>query len=91
MLYMVIERYRNQDASAVYRRFRQQGRMMPEGLVYVSSWVDAAAARCFQLMACDDPRLLDEWTSHWRDLVDFEIVPVVTSEEAARAAAAAAE
>jgi Domain of unknown function (DUF3303) len=89
MLYMVIERYRNQDASAVYRRFRQQGRMMPEGLVYVRSWVDAAAARCFQLMACDDPRLLDEWTSHWRDLVDFEIVPVVTSEEAARAAAAA--
>jgi hypothetical protein len=83
MLFMVIEHFRNRDAKAVYRRFRDQGRMAPEGLVYVNSWIEANFDRCFQLMECDDPRLLQEWIASWGDLVDFEIVPVVPSNETA--------
>ncbi len=83
MLYMVIERFRGGDAAPVYRRFRERGRMLPEGLTYVESWTEVASGRCFQLMECDDPRLLDEWTALWEDLVEFEIAPVVTSREAA--------
>ena len=83
MMFMVIERFKNGDAAAVYRRFRERGRMAPDGLRYVDSWVESGFGRCFQLMECDDPRLLDEWTANWRDLVEFEIVPVVTSKQAA--------
>ncbi len=83
MLYMVIERYKNRDAQAVYRRFRERGRMAPEGLRYVSSWVETNYDRCFQVMECDDPRLFDAWIAHWADLVDFEVVPVRPSAEAA--------
>lgn len=79
MLFMVIERFKNRDAVAVYRRFRDQGRMAPEGLRYVGSWIEANFDRCFQLMECDDPRLFQEWIVRWGDLADFEIVPVVTS------------
>ena len=82
MLFMVVERFKNGDAAAVYRRFRERGRMMPEGLKYVESWTAADFDRCFQLMECEDPRLFEEWVARWEDLVDFEIVPVVTSEEA---------
>jgi len=82
MLFMVIERYKNCDADAVYRRFREHGRMMPEGLKYIGSWVEQNYERCFQLMAADDPVLFGQWTSRWDDLVEFEIVPVVTSSEA---------
>lgn len=85
MLFMVIERFRNGDAVAVYRRYRERGRMMPEGLKYVESWVEPDFDRCFQLMDCDDPRLFQQWTAQWQDLVEFEIVRVVTSEEAAEA------
>ena len=85
MLFMVIERFRNRDAVAVYRRYREHGRMMPEGLKYVESWVEPDFDRCFQLMDCDDPRLFQQWTAQWQDLVEFEIVRVVTSEEAAEA------
>ena len=85
MLFMVIERFRDGDAVAVYRRFRAQGRMMPEGLRYVQSWVEADFARCFQLMECDDPRLLQEWMARWQDLVEFEVARVITSGEAAEA------
>jgi hypothetical protein len=81
MLFMVIERFKNRDAVAVYRRFRDQGRMAPDGLRYVGSWVEANFDRCFQLMECDDARLLQEWIVHWGDLADFEIVPVVPSQE----------
>jgi hypothetical protein len=88
MLFMVIERFRNGDPAPVYERYREKGRMMPEGLSYIDSWVEPEFARCFQLMACDDPKLLEQWTSHWQDLVDFEIVPVVTSKEAAAVMAA---
>lgn len=83
MLFMVIERYKNRDAKLVYARFRERGRMLPEGLAYIDSWVEPNFDRCFQLMECDDARLLDEWASHWQDLVEFEFVPVLRSSEAA--------
>lgn len=85
MLFMVIERFRNHDAVAVYRRYREQGRMLPEGLRYVESWVEPNFDRCFQLMECDDPHLFQQWMARWQDLVEFEVVPVVTSKEAAEA------
>ena len=83
MLFMVIERFRDGDAAAVYRRFRERGRMMPDGLSYVDSWVEPDFKRCFQLMECDDPQLFEQWVARWEDLVEFEIVPVVTSRQAA--------
>ena len=83
MLFMVIERFKHGDAKAVYRRFREQGRMLPDGLKYIESWTEANFDRCFQLMECDDPQLFQEWMSHWQDLVEFEIVAVVSSKEAA--------
>ena len=81
MLFMVIERFKNRDAKAVYRRFRDRGRGAPEGLKYVGSWIEANFDRCFQLMECDDPRLLQQWIIQWQDLIEFEIVPVVPSQE----------
>ena len=87
MLFMVIERFRSRDAAAaVYRRFGERGRMLPEGLRYVDSWVAADHGRCFQLMACDDAALFEQWIGSWQDLVEFEVVPVVTSAEATRRA-----
>src|SRR5271166_1533002 len=74
-LYMIVERFKNNNAVAVYRRFRDRGRMAPDGLTYVSSWVDDKLQRCYQLMETNDRRLLDEWRSHWSDLVDFEVYP----------------
>ena len=68
MLFMLIERFKNRDAVAVYRRFREQGRMAPEGLTYVGSWIEANFDRCFQLMECDDARLLQRWVLHWQSL-----------------------
>ena len=83
MLYMVIETFRNGDAAPVYRRFRDDGRLAPDGLKYVSSWVDERLARCYQVMETDDRALLERWMDNWRDLVDFEVHPVMTSKEAA--------
>lgn len=88
MLYMIIEHYRNGDPRPVYARFRAKGRLAPDGLRYVNSWVTEDLAHCYQVMECDDRRLLDEWISAWSDLVDFEVHPVVTSAEAAAAATA---
>ena len=82
MLYMVIEQFKDGDAAAVFRRFRERGRMLPEGLSYVDSWVSSDLTRCFQLMECDDATLLGRWIGQWHDLVEFEVVPVVTSAEA---------
>lgn len=82
-LYMVVERFKNKDAAPVYHRFREQGRMAPQGLVYISSWVDQKLERCFQLMETEDPALLDQWMANWNDVVDFEVYPVLTSQEAA--------
>ena len=86
MLYMILEDFRG-NPEAVYRRFRDRGRLAPEGLRYVTSWVTTDHTRCFQVMECDDPRLLDAWVERWRDLVDVQIVPVMTSAEAAVAIA----
>jgi hypothetical protein len=82
-LYMVVEHFRNNDAPAVYRRFRDRGRMAPAGLTYVSSWVDERFERCYQVMQTEDQRLLHEWMANWTDLVEFEVYPVMTSAEAA--------
>jgi hypothetical protein len=87
MLYMVIETFRGGDAVPVYRRFRDHGRLAPEGLRYVASWVTEDLRRCYQVMECDDPALLERWMAAWRDLVDFEVLPVVTSAAAAGAVA----
>ena len=83
MLYMVVESFRDRDPNPVYRRFRDCGRMAPDGLRYVSSWVDEKLERCFQLMETDDRALLDEWIANWSDVVDFEVYPVISSAEAA--------
>ena len=80
-LYMIVEHFK--DAPAVYRRFREKGRLAPEGLQYVSSWVDEKLERCFQIMEAQDRRLLEEWMANWRDLTDFEVYAVITSKEAA--------
>ncbi len=84
MLFMVIERFQ-ENALAVYRRLRDEGRSLPEGLRFLGSWVSADLDRCFQLMECDDVRLLQRWTAQHADLVRFEIVPVVTGKETAEA------
>jgi hypothetical protein len=79
MLYMVVERFK--DAPAIYQRLREKGRMMPDGLDYVSSWIDVDMKTCWQLMRTEDESLLQAWTDNWKDLMDFEIVPVRTSTE----------
>jgi hypothetical protein len=83
--YLVIERFRNGDARPVYERFRAQGRLAPDGLDYVSSWVTKDLTGCYQVMACADRRLLDAWIAQWADLVEFEIHEVLTSAAAATA------
>ena len=83
MTYMVVEHFHNGDPVPVYRRFRECGRMLPEGLTYVSSWVDRELRRCYQLMETDDPALLAQWIACWNDLAHFEVHPVITSQEAA--------
>ena len=82
MLYMIVEHFHDGDAVPVYRRFRDQGRLAPDGLRYVGSWVTEDLRRCFQIMECGDPALLAQWTARWKDLIEFEIIPVVTSAEA---------
>ena len=81
MQYLVIENFRGRDPVPVYRRFRERGRLAPEGLHYVGSWITEDIARCYQVMECADRRLLDEWLSHWADLVEFEVIPVLSSAE----------
>lgn len=84
MLYLVIEHFKDGAAPAIYRRARDKGRMMPAGLEYVSSWVDLEFTTCYQLVRADDASLFAAWTNAWADLVEFEIVPVRTSAEAAQ-------
>ena len=83
MLFMVLEYFRHPDAKPVYERFRTRGRLAPEGLHYVSSWVTSDLTRCYQVMECDNRALLDRWIAAWQDIVDFEVIPVITSAEAA--------
>jgi hypothetical protein len=82
MLFMIIERFANNDMLPIYKRVRDEGRMFPEGLIYIDSWIEPNFSRCFQLMECDDARLLQQWIAKWRGWnVSFEIVPVVSSKE----------
>lgn len=83
-LFMIVEHFRNGEAAPVYRRFNERGRMAPDGLTYVSSWVDENLATCYQLMETADRTLLDQWMRNWKDLVDFEVHPVISSQEAAQ-------
>lgn len=85
MLYMIVESFRHGDALPVYRRYRDQGRMTPDGLRYLASWVTDDFQRCFQVMECEERQLLTEWMARWEDLVEFEVIPVVSSSEAAAA------
>jgi hypothetical protein len=84
---MVIEHFRDGDAAPVYRRFRERGRMAPEGLAYISSWVSENLSTCYQVMETQDPSLLEAWMGNWSDLVEFEVHAVMTSQEAALRAA----
>ena len=82
MLYVIVEDFRGGDAVPVYRRFRDQGRLAPDGLRYVGSWVSVDFRRCFQVVECDDPAVLKEWIAKWEDLIAFEVTPVRTSADA---------
>jgi hypothetical protein len=87
MQFVIVERFRDGDPAPVYRRFRDRGRLAPEGLRYVNSWVSTDLTTCYQVMECDDRRLLEEWIAQWSDIVEFEVIPVITSAEAAAAVA----
>jgi hypothetical protein len=87
MLYMIVENFRNGDSLPVYRRFRDRGRLAPDGLSYISSWVTEDRRRCYQVMECADRALLDQWMAQWSDLAEFEVIPVMTSAAAAQLAA----
>jgi hypothetical protein len=79
MLFMVIERFKDRDPAPVYERFREKGRSLPAGLRYLDSWIEVNCNRCFQLMECEDAGLLMQWILQWRDLVEFEVIPVCSS------------
>lgn len=83
---MIVENFKG-DPVPVYQRFRDQGRLAPEALQYIQSRVTEDLQRCYQIMECDDPALLQEWMDRWKDIVDFEVIPVITSSEAAAAMA----
>lgn len=83
MLFLVIEHFKNGDAAPVYERFRERGRLAPDGVRYVNSWVTDDLAHCYQVMDCDSRALLDEWIANWSDLVEFDVHPVITSADAA--------
>jgi hypothetical protein len=87
MLYVIVENFRGGDAVPVYRRFRDRGRLAPDGLRYHASWVTTDFRRCFQIMECDDQQLLQQWMGKWQDLIDFDVIPVRTSADAAAAIA----
>ncbi len=89
MMFMAIEKFRDQNAKAIYQRLRDKGRQLPDGLKFVNSWVSADLSRCFQLMEADDIALFQRWISEWADLMEFEVVPVVQSRETAIALGAA--
>jgi hypothetical protein len=87
MLFVIVERFRDGNPVPVYRRFRDNGRMAPDGLRYVNSWVSADLTTCYQVMECDDRALLDQWMANWSDIMDFEVIPAMTSAQAAAAVA----
>ena len=83
MLYMIVEHFKNDDPIPVYRRFRDRGRLAPDGLQYISSWVDEKLEHCFQIMETADRKLLDQWITNWSDIVEFNVFPVISSKQAA--------
>jgi uncharacterized protein DUF3303 len=83
VLYMIVENFKDGDAVPVYRRFRDRGRLAPDGLQYISSWVDERFQRCFQVMETADRSLIDQWIRNWSDIVEFDVYPVMSSAEAA--------
>jgi len=85
---MIVEHFKNGDPVPVYRRFRDRGRLAPEGLKYITSWVDERLERCFQVMEAPEPGLLDEWIANWSDIVECEVYPVISSKEAVERVAA---
>ncbi len=85
MQFVIVENFKGGDPVPVYRRFRDSGRLAPDGLRYVASWVSEDLTRCFQVMECDNRALLEEWMANWRDIVDFEVIPAMTSAEAVQA------
>ena len=82
MLYMIVERFQSGKAKALYERFEEKGRMLPEGVHYINSWIDEQVSVCFQVMESDTKEKLQQWIDQWNDLADFEIIPVITSVEA---------
>ena len=87
MHFVIVERFRGGDPVPVYRRFRDRGRLAPEGLRYVNSWVSTDLTTCYQVMECEDRGLLDQWLANWSDIVEFDVIPAITSAEAAAAVA----
>ena len=79
MRFILIETFKDGKRPLVYERFREKGRMLPDGLTYIGSWVERDGNRCFQLMETENEELFDVWTAKWRDLVDFEVIPVTSS------------
>jgi hypothetical protein len=82
MLFMVIETFKPGALKNIYERFHAKGRMMPDGLNYVNSWITEDLGTCYQLMETDDSKLFNEWIANWNDLGDFQVIPVMTSPEA---------
>jgi len=82
MLYMVIEHYHPGKLKVLYQRFDEKGRMLPDGVTYIDSWINEDITVCYQLMESDSLDKLNEWTSNWNDIVDFELIPVISSSEA---------
>lgn len=82
MQYMIIEKFRPGRAEELYRRFEEKGRMLPEGVSYINSWINDDVTVCYQLMEAGGPEKIQEWTGYWNDLADFEVVPVISSAEA---------
>lgn len=84
MTFLIIETFHKGQAKAIYQRFDQKGRMLPDGVRYINSWIDEAVTVCYQIMESDSREKIVEWTKHWNDLAEFEIIPVIDSEEAKR-------
>jgi len=84
MVYMIIERFHPGKGKTIYQRFAEKGRMLPEGVTYINSWINTELTVCYQVMEADTPGQLQEWTDQWKDLADFEVVPVISSAEAKR-------
>jgi hypothetical protein len=82
MLFMIIERFREGKIKEIYKRFDEKGRLMPEGVHYVNSWIDEQVKVCYQVMESDSEEKIQEWINHWKDLTDFEVVRVITSAQA---------